>query len=297
MKKEKTRIKIDWWKEFKTAGMIFLALAGQVFAVVCLYKPAGIVTGGFTGIGMLLEFVTGGTVQNWMVIVTLNIPLLAFAMRKLNLRFAIYTVYTVVVFSVLLAVMENLKLPPVFDMEKPIMPLISALFGAVILGGAAAIIIRNGSSGGGTDVISILLNRWLSFPVGTINMAINLCILLVFALVSGLEVAALSAIALFVSSVAFNNTLLGLNRTKTLFIISEKWESIAPQVLSDARRGVTLIPCKGAFTGKDKTMVYIIARTIELARIRKIVMDHDEHALISIIDTREVLGQGFTPLR
>ncbi|MCL2695679.1 MAG: YitT family protein [Clostridiales bacterium] len=297
MKKEIAFLKTTWWKEVQTAVVVFVALLGQVLAIVCLYMPAGVVNGGFTGIGMLLDYATGGVIQSWMAVVVLNIPLLAYAMRKLNVRFAIYTVCTAAMLALLLAIVQNLNLPPVFDMDDPIMPLISVLFGSVIIGGAAALIVRQGASAGGTDVIAILVNRALSFPVGTVNMAINLCILLAFAFVSNMEMAALSAVGLFVSSMAFNNALLGLNRTKTLFIISEKWEAIAPQVLSDARRGVTLIPCKGAFTGRDKTMVYIIARTIELAQIRKIVLEHDENALISIIDTREVLGSGFAPLR
>ena len=98
---------------------------------------------------------------------------------------------------------------------------------------------------------------------------------------------------LFVSSVAFNNMLQGLNRTKTLFIISDRWEEIAPHVLKEVHRGVTLIPAKGAYTGKDKTVVYVIARTTELSIIRRIVREYDPKAMFSVIDTREVLGRGF----
>ena len=66
-------------------------------------------------------------------------------------------------------------------------------------------------------------------------------------------------------------------------------------MLKDVHRGVTLIPAKGAYTGQDRTVVYIIARTTELAAIRRIVMAVDPRAMFSIIDTREVVGRGFTP--
>ena len=58
---------------------------------------------------------------------------------------------------------------------------------------------------------------------------------------------------------------------------------------------MTLIPAKGAYTGREKTVVYVIARTTELSAIRHIVLAIDPAAMISIIDTREVVGRGFTP--
>jgi len=97
-----------------------------------------------------------------------------------------------------------------------------------------------------------------------------------------------------VTSIAFNNIILGVNRTKTLFIISDKWEEIAPDVLNKMHRGVTYIPCRGAYTNQEKTLVYILTKTIELGRIRRIVLEKDPKAIISIIDTREVIGKGFS---
>ena len=149
-----------------------------------------------------------------------------------------------------------------------------------------------------------MLSRKYSFSIGSIAMSINLVIAIALGVLQavrsgdfriGVEGCALSMIALGVQSVVFNNMMLGMNRNKTLFIISDKWHEIAPEVLK-LHRGVTLIPCKGAFTNKDKTMVYILAKTAELAKIRTIVREHDEHAIVSIIDTREVLGKGFAAM-
>ena len=173
--------KMNLWREVLSALTIFTALLAQVLSLVCFYKPAGIIGGGVTGISMLLDYATNGVIQSWMVVVAINIPLLALSVRKLNVRFAIYTVCATATFSLLLGVFQNLTLPPVFDMENPIMPLISVLFGALIMGGAGALIVRNGASTGGTEVLSILVNRKIAFSVGSINMAMNLVVLLVFA--------------------------------------------------------------------------------------------------------------------
>ena len=130
--------------------------------------------------------------------------------------------------------------------------------------------------------------------MGTISMAFNMIIVAALAFVKGMEVAALSIIALFVCSVSFNNALLGLNRNKTLFIISDKWDSFAHEVMSTVHRGITYIPARGAYTNAERKIVYIIAKTVEVATIRRIVLQHDPQAIISVIDTKEVVGRGFT---
>lgn len=101
---------------------------------------------------------------------------------------------------------------------------------------------------------------------------------------------------MFVCNVSFNFALEGLNRTHTVFIISDKWDEIAPTVLNKLHRGVTYISAEGAYTGKQRKLVYCIVKTVELAPLKRIVKEHDEYAMISVIDTREVSGRGFGAL-
>ncbi len=109
----------------------------------------------------------------------------------------------------------------------------------------------------------------------------------------GLELALVSMIAMFICNVAFNAALRGLNRVNTLFIISDKWDEIAPLVLNELHRGVTYIHAEGAYTGVSRKLVYCIVRSVELAKVKRIVKEQDPHALFSIIETQEVVGRGF----
>ena len=283
------RHKIEWKQELFTLLIILSMVFVQCVAINGLYKPNGLVSGGFTGIGMLAEYALA--VPAWLTLLVLNIPVLILALCKMRLKFTVYTIITSLWFTACMGLTAGIRIP--FDFEDPVSRITSALLGAVICGACGAPIIRRGASCGGTDVIALLLNRRFSFPMGSISLGINLLIIAGLALIRGLDVAALSIVVMFVSSVAFNNVMQGLNRTKTLFIISDHWEQIAPHVLAEVHRGVTLIPAKGAYTGRDKTLVYVIARTTELSVIRRIVREIDPEALISIIDTREVLGRGF----
>lgn len=283
--------KLNWKAELFTLVTILAMVTAQCVAINGLYKPNGVISGGFTGVGMLLEYMTG--FPSWLTILLMNIPLLALAVWKLRPKFTVYTIIASLYFSAAMAFTANVQIP--FDFTDPLSRLTSALLGAVICGACGAPIVRRGASTGGMDIASLLLAKRFSFSMGTIGFAFNVLVISALAFLNGLDVAALSLIIMFVSSMVFNNVLQGLNRTKTLFIISDRWEEIAPHVLQEVHRGVTLIPAKGAYTGKEKTLVYIIARTMELATIRRIALEIDPNAMLSIIDTREVVGRGFTP--
>lgn len=290
-------------REIRAVLLMTLMITIEALAVTLLYTPAGVVTGGVTGIAMLISYATNGAVPNWVFVVIANTPLLILAFKYLHIRFTVYTLLMTVLFAAELALFGNLNLPELFNVEEPAWRVVSVVFGAVTMGVAGGMIVRLGGSTGGMDIISLLLNRKYSISMGTISMSLNVVIAIALGVVKaigahdyrvGVEGAALSIIALFVMSIAFNNIILGINRTKTLFIISDKWEEIAPDVLNKMHRGVTYIPCRGAYTNQDKTLVYILTKTIELASIRRIVLEKDPKAIISIIDTREVIGKGFS---
>ena len=290
-------------REVRAIALMVLMITVEALAVTLLYTPAGVVTGGVTGIGMLISYATGGVFPSWLFIVIANTPLLILAFRYLHIRFTIYSLLMTALFSVELAIFQNLHLPQPFDVSEPAWRVVSVFFGAVTMGFAGGVIVRLGGSTGGMDIVSLLLNRKYSISMGTISMALNVVIAIALGAVraigahdfrSGVESGALSIIALFMTSISFNNIILGVNRTKTLFIISDKWDEIAPDVLNKMHRGVTYIPCRGAYTNREKTLVYILTRTIELGHIRRIVLEKDPKAIISIIDTREVIGKGFS---
>ena len=297
------RRKFSILHEVKAVVLMSLMITIEALAVTLLYTPAGVVTGGVTGISMLISYATNGVIPNWVFVVIANTPLLILAFKYLHIRFTAYTLLMTVLFAAELALFGTLKVPELFDISEPAWRVVSVIFGAVTMGFAGGMIVRLGGSTGGTDIISLLLNRKYSISMGTISMSLNIVIALALGVVRaigahdyrvGVEGASLSFIALFVMSIAFNNMILGINRTKTLFIISDKWDEIAPEVLNKMHRGVTYIPCRGAYTNQDKTLVYILTKTIELASIRRIVLEKDPKAIISIIDTREVIGKGFS---
>jgi uncharacterized membrane-anchored protein YitT (DUF2179 family) len=279
--------KFDLKQDSLTLVTIALVSFIQSLAINGLYVPHGFLSGGISGLSLLIHYTTG--LPGWMFILLLNIPVMAVGWKFMKGKFIIFSIFATVVFSGAFALTSGFSL----NVENPI---ISGLAGAAILGVTGAPVVRRGASLGGTDVLSLILSRKYSIPMGTFNIMFNLFIMSMLVFASSLELALMSMLAMFVSNTAFNYAIRGLNRTNTVFIISDKWEEIAPNVLKELHRGVTYIPAKGAFTGKDRILVYCIVKTTELAHLRRIVRTYDESALFSIIETKEVLGRGFGAL-
>lgn len=284
---EKKKTGFDLKKDLITLLLIAVVSVVQAIAINGFYVPHEFLSGGITGVALLVEYLFD--IPSWILIIVLNIPVCIVGWRSLNFKFVLFSLIATVLFSVALALTRDIN----FSVDNPI---ISALAGAAIIGVTAAPVVKRDATMGGMDVIAAVVSRRYSIPMGTFSILYNIVIMGVLAAVSGLELGLMSMLAMFVSNAAFNAAIVGLNRTVTVFIISDKWDEIAPLVISELRRGVTYIPAEGAYTGQPRKLVYIILKTSQLAAAKRIVKSIDEHALFSIIETKEVLGRGFGSL-
>ena len=285
--KKKVGFKFNFKEDMLTLLLIAAVSLVQAVAINGFYVPHHFLSGGITGVALLVEYVFA--LPSWILIIVLNIPVCIVGWRSLNFKFVLFSLVATVLFSVALALTRGVN----FGVENPI---ISALAGSAIVGITAAPVVRRDATMGGMDVIAAVISRKYSIPMGTFSIMYNIVIMGVLAAVSGLELALMSMLAMFVANTAFNAAIVGLNRTVTVFIISDKWEEIAPMVISELHRGVTYIPAEGAYTGQPRKLVYIILKTSQLAAAKRIVKTVDETALFSIIETKEVLGRGFGSL-
>lgn len=270
-----------------TIAVIIAVGVLHAYCVSVFYVPSGFLTTGLTGIAMLLNNATGLPI--WALLVMLNIPTTILSFFKLDLKFTLLSVLGISSYTVAMALIG----PQPAMLENP---MLSALLGGALIGSSLALVVRRGASMGGLDCITFLLSKRLSISMAVIGNAINACILLVMALIHGLQPAVLTLLALLASQKAFDTVLAGFNRTQTIFIISSHWDKIAPHVLNELHRGVTFLPARGGYSGEERTIVYCILRTVEVSPLKNIVKRHDPAAIISIIDTREVVGRGFSPL-
>lgn len=91
--------KTNLFKKLQWTNFIFLTFAGVVNAVgVTLFLGAvGLYDGGFSGTSMILADVT--VVDMSIFLLVLNVPFFLFGYRKLGMRFIVYSLYAIAVYS------------------------------------------------------------------------------------------------------------------------------------------------------------------------------------------------------
>lgn len=274
-----------------TLVMIIITCFIQSLVISAFYTPNHFLSGGVTGIAMLVQYVTG--IPRFVPLILLNLPICIIGLKHVNLKFIIFSATATILYSIFFAIpfVANFRIDLGENAE-----MLSMVVGAGLMGFTGVPVVKRGATLGGMDVLSVILTRRYSIQMGTFNIAYNLVIMTALGFFYGVRPALFSMLATFIANTAFNYGMNGFNRNMTVFIISEKWDQIAPHVLNEMHRGVTYLNGEGAYTGQPRRVVYCIVKTTELAKLKAIVRKHDEKALFSVVETKEVVGRGFAAM-
>ena len=265
-------------------GCIIASLGVNIFL-----SHAQLLSGGATGIGLLLEYTLN--IPTGITIFLINIPLLLVSYKKLNKSFTIYTTIGMLCLSFSLMMTKPLASYVSID---GLDILLYCIYGGVLCGiGYGLVFSRNGSTGG-TDIITMLIRKKDSnFNIGTLSFSLNIIIILTGAYIFGLPQALYTFISLFIQSFVLDRMLLGFNSKKLLLILTKKEEDIINYVIQDLHRGVTSLVAEGEYTHDRKKMLYCIVTSRQMIELKNAVQSIDPSAFITIVDISEVRGKGF----
>lgn len=127
--------------------------------------------------------------------------------------------------------------------------------------------------------------------LGSSILAFNCILLVVFAFVFSIEAALYALIFIFVSSKLVDLVVTGLSQRKTAVIISDAWNEVSNEIINRLERGVTMVRGKGAYSGQEKHILYVVITFQELSRLKRLVRQIDPKAFVVISDTLEVMGR------
>lgn len=272
--------------ELKNYLMIMVGITILAIGINVYYSPQHLVTGGISGLAIILDYVF--SIPLWLTNVIVNIPLFIVGIKIKGMDFAKKSIFGAAFVSV--ALWYTSFIPPV---QSDL--LISSVFGGLFVGAGVGLVLRSSASTGGTDLLAIIIKHYLKkIPINQIMMCIDGMIIVVGLFVFGVEKAMYALISIFIVSKVVNTLVEGVNYSKEVHIISEKSDEIAQELMKHLNRGITSINGKGVYTGKSKDILYIVCSTEELIELQRIVKEVDTEAFIIINDVREVVGRGFT---
>lgn len=287
--------------------LITIGVAIMSLGMVWFLDPYRISAGGVSGIAIVLRRLIGIPLGITMLI--LNVPLFFIGIKALGRRFGIRTFYGFSMFSVMVDLIERvlygmvlnrpsylLSDPSSVDVLKDLDPLLASIFGGLLLGLGLGLVFRAQGSTGGSDIIAQIAVRYRISTAGQAFMAFDFVVICSSALFFGnVSYALIGFLALFVSSKTVDVVVEGIGNTKGLYIVSDRWKVISDRIMKEIDRGATILHGQGAYTGKDKEVIFCVVTRRNIYRVRQIVAEEDQRAFMVISDLHEVYGMGFKP--
>ena len=276
------------WLEYL---MIIVGTGLMSLAINSVFDASGMVTGGFSGIAIIIKAWTKGLVNGgiplWVTNCVLNIPLFFIAWRVKGFSFIKKAILGEVSLSVWLAIQ------PVFHLAGDDL-LLAALYGGVIQGIGIGLVFLGGGTTGGTDMMAAIIQKFLQhYSISQIMQIIDGAVVVVGMYVFGIHKALYAIIAVYLVTKVSDGLIEGLKLSKAVYIITEKTKEIAEMIMEDLDRGATGINAKGMYSGQDKLMLFVVVNKKEIVMLKEKVDEIDPQAFVIVTDAREVHGEGF----
>jgi uncharacterized membrane-anchored protein YitT (DUF2179 family) len=152
---------------------------------------------------------------------------------------------------------------------------------------------RGRGTSGGSDILALILNHWRGVSLSQSYLLTDALIMFLAGLSFSWENALYALVMLYVSGIAAEAISQGSNVVRTALIITAEPQKVADQILTVLRRGVTVLPGRGAYTGLERAVLYCVVSRSEVAQIKGLVRETDPQAFMVIGDAHEAIGEGF----
>lgn len=282
---------------------LLLVIGNFIFALgaVMLVEPYGFAPGGTYGLGIVFHHLWG--VETEFAALCMDVPLLIIGFFILGNRFGIKTIVSTILLPLFMQLLHrvygyaSLIEPDIVEMAGYQHQIIASIFGGVVYGVGLGMVYRSHATTGGSDIIAMILRKYTHLSMGTSTIIVDGLITLSSVVAFGdWKLPMYSWIIIFVESRMIDFILEGPKRAKTLMIITSKSEEIRNFIINDMERGATLIPGKGLYSGEGRDIIYVVLGRREMIRLREIIAKTDPYAFINVIDSAEILGEGFQAL-
>ncbi|MBQ4283408.1 MAG: YitT family protein [Lachnospira sp.] len=270
-------------------GTFFMAIAYK-----SIYDSVQMVTGGFSGIGVIVRHLTMGIVEGgipmWVTNVVLNVPLFIASYIIKGRKFVADTVVGTALLTVFLAVLPS-KMPETTDY------LIAAVTGGVLYGLGIGLVLSAGATTGGTDMLAVLLTKVLKgYSIVRIMQIIDGLIIVAGMVVFGIRISLYAMIAIYIGTIVSDRIVEGAKSAKAVWIISDNYREIAQGVMKELVRGATLFKGNGMYSDERRNVLLCVVSKKQIPRLKEIAQSADNKVFIIIGDVREVWGEGFVKI-
>lgn len=263
--------------------------AMYALAIVLFVMPSGLVTGGVTGISIMISKLTGVEVSYF--VFAINIALFIWGSVVLGKHFCVTTAASTVLYPGFLYIFQRV-FKDVILIEDDLV--LCAAAAGVMIGFAVGVVARTDSSTGGMDIPPLIINKWTGLPVGTMLCIIDATVICAQLPISSVRQALYGILMVVVYSFVINQVMMMGNGKLQIQVISNSTKEVRDAVLTELHRGVTLLSGTRGLSGEPCDVVLTVVSSRQLARAKKTILAVDPDAFMIISKVGEVNGNGFS---
>ena len=289
------RMGLDELKMLRWQNFLLLICAGCINAVgvTMFLAPVNLYDSGMSGTAMLLWQATPPQYTLSVFLVILNVPLFLFGLKKQGWCFTVYSIWAVLVYSAASFVITNI-LPVDVSAASPFAGqdlLLCAIFGGLVSGAGSGLTIRLGGAIDGMEVLGVTFAKRLGLTVGSFVMIYNVVLYLFIGVIFQSWILPLySILTYFVGNKTIDFIVEGLDKAKSVMIVTVREEEICQALSEEFGRGITQISARGYFSGAEKCVIYFVVNRFQIPKVKHLVTTIDPAAFITVTEISDVMG-------
>lgn len=283
--------------------LVFIALGilSYAFGYTAFILPEKVVMGGVSGISALVYYATSmfwdHGIPTAVSIFSLNFIMLLIAFTALTRQFIVRTIIGVGFMTLFVGALQ-----PFFEAFPLITPgedkFMHVLIGGAMSGAGLGIVFSHNGSTGGTDIITVLLNKYFNMSFGRAMQFVDCTIISSsYLLFHSAETIVYGVAFTLVASFVCDYVVNGTRQTVQFLIISKKYKEIADAINTQVKRGVTLVDGKGWYSKKEVEMLIVLTRKYESQEVFAVIKAIDPEAVVSQTFCQGVFGEGFDKIK
>ena len=265
-------------------GVLIYAVAFSIF-----FSPRNIVTGGSTGLSIILEDFL--MISPSVTVFLVSFIFLVIGYFLLGRRYAIKTFFGVVMLPVFMEFSSIFQI--YFNVSDSSLFLVS-FFGGILMGLGNGMIVKSGYSVGGFQTVYQILYKYFGISIGKSTLCINGILIFVSGILYGFSNSLYAIIGLYVSSVITDKVMLESSVNKTFYIVTEKEKEISQYIKENLGYGITVVNARGGYSNDKKKVLICALPTRQYYRLREFINAIDDESFFLVTDTYEVYNGNYS---
>ena len=264
-------------------GGILIALGTYNFAALAQFPMAGL-----NGIALIFYHLWGLPIGRTALL--LNIPIALICFPILGRQYFLRSVRTIIITSVIMDYLAPLF--PVYTGDR----MLAAICAGVLSGLGYALIYMRETSTGGADFIMLSIKALKPhFSLGKITFIMDGLIVLLGTVMVSRDIDSLiyGMIITFLLSVVVDKVMYGIDAGKMTLIVTDQAQEVADMIDQVTGRGCTFLKGEGSYSKEEKAVVMCACNNKQMYSIRSSIKKIDSKAFIIIVESNEVVGEGF----